>query len=396
MIKFDTGLTVLDISRLWARRDRASPSGIDRVELKTAEDALDHNTLFFISSGPRRWFLAKDQVRSLAQALRERWARSSRDTASGIERIANMIGLADASALLPSDHLPELEPINLTAPGRFEAWRRFRRTDRKIVERAGDLVHYINVSHQHLEKLETLRSLKERWQARVTIYWHDAIPISFPEYAAPHEPERHHQRLVTALRLADTLLVNSKATEQNLRDIADQEGLAVPPVELCPLVSEFPYPDQVPDINTSKPYFVTIGTIEPRKNHLLLLKIWREMAAALGDDCPPLIIIGNRGWLNEGTFAMLDRCRAIRPYVIEVSGLSDQSVAVLLKAARALLFPSFAEGFGLPLLEAQQLGTPVIASDLPVFHEITTSPFQSLSPLDGEAWKKVILQAAKR
>ncbi|MEM6912381.1 MAG: glycosyltransferase family 1 protein [Pseudomonadota bacterium] len=395
MIGFNADLTVLDISRLWARRDRPSPSGIDRLELQTAEHGLKHNTLFFVASGPRRFFLSKHEVCLLTEYLRDKWTRGPINQGSLIDRLARVIGLAEAHTVLSADHPAGSPTVNLPDHGRINAWHRLRRGERYIGAYANGSVQYMNVSHQHLEKLDALQALKDRWRARFTIYWHDAIPLTFPEYAAPQEPKRHRLRLMTALTLADELLVNSEATKEELLALAAREGAAVPPIDVRPLVPEFPGPEHTTVIATAKPYFVTIGTIEPRKNHLLLLQIWREMADALGEACPALVIIGMRGWLNEGTFAMLDHCRAIKPYVIEAAGLSDRHVATLLKGANALLFPSFAEGFGLPLLEAQQMGTPVIASDLPVFREIAVSPFRSLSPLDGKAWKDAVLEAAK-
>ena len=89
-----------------------------------------------------------------------------------------------------------------------------------------------------------------------------------------------------------------------------------------------------------------LGTIEPRKNHLLLLHLWRELAEALGDAAPKLLLIGRRGWENENILDLLERCPALQGKVMEYAGLPDAAVAGLLPGARALLFPPFAGGFG--------------------------------------------------
>ncbi len=69
------------------------------------------------------------------------------------------------------------------------------------------------------------------------------------------------------------------------------------------------------------PYFVVCSTIEPRKNHLLLLHVWRELVRRDGADAPKLVIVGSRGWKFEAVAALLDRSPALRGHVVEVSGL---------------------------------------------------------------------------
>jgi glycosyltransferase involved in cell wall biosynthesis len=83
---------------------------------------------------------------------------------------------------------------------------------------------------------------------------------------------------------------------------------------------------------------------------------------------------------------LLDRCQELRGVVIELPACSDADLATYLHHAQALLFPSFAEGYGMPLVEALASGTPVIASDLPAFREIAGDIPEYLDPLDGVGW----------
>jgi glycosyltransferase involved in cell wall biosynthesis len=130
---------------------------------------------------------------------------------------------------------------------------------------------------------------------------------------------------------------------------------------------------------------VALGTIEPRKNHALLLDAWEGM----GPQAPWLVICGARGWRNAATFARLDRHP---PRVREAAGLTDGAVAALLQGARALLFPSLAEGYGLPLVEAAALGTPVVCSDLPICREVAGPGADFLDPRDPEAWAAAVMR----
>ncbi|MDT9702392.1 glycosyltransferase, partial [Streptomyces sp. P17] len=92
-----------------------------------------------------------------------------------------------------------------------------------------------------------------------------------------------------------------------------------------------------------RPRFVTLGTIEPRKNHALLLDVWDSLPPPR----PQLVVIGRRGWADQALFARI----AATPDVAEFNTLDDGQVAAVLTGAQALLMPSFAEGFGLPLTE---------------------------------------------
>src|SRR5262249_44691063 len=103
-----------------------------------------------------------------------------------------------------------------------------------------------------------------------------------------------------------------------------------------------------------------------------------------------LVIIGRRGWEYENAADMLERCRELKGVVVEYPRCGDDELAALVDHAQALLFPSFVEGYGIPLAEALTRGVPVIASDLPVFHEIAGAIPDYADPLDGPRWAELI------
>ncbi len=140
---------------------------------------------------------------------------------------------------------------------------------------------------------------------------------------------------------------------------------------------------------------MVLGTIEGRKNHALLLSIWRRLIkGSEGHPVPKLVLVGRRGWQADAVFAQLDS-GDFGDRVSEVGPLGDHQLAQLLAGTRALLFPSYAEGFGFPLVEALAVGVPVIASNLSVFREIGQGVPELLPTSDPGAWQKAILDYAK-
>jgi glycosyltransferase involved in cell wall biosynthesis len=127
---------------------------------------------------------------------------------------------------------------------------------------------------------------------------------------------------------------------------------------------------------------------------LLLLNLWRELGRALGSLAPKLVLAGARGWENENILDMIERCPEIRDHVIEAPGLSTPSLKRLIDNARAVLMPSFAEGYGLPVAEALTAGIPVLASDLPSFRAMGEGIIR-LDPLDGLGWLAAIRHLAE-
>ncbi len=250
---------------------------------------------------------------------------------------------------------------------------------------------FLLVSHRALERPGRIMALRRQGCHFVPLI-HDLIPLLHPEFARPGQAEKHRRRIVTTAQLADAIIVNSAATAADLTPwLASRQ--TPPLVAVAPLGVTPPQVEQPPV--ALRPYFVALGTIEPRKNHLLLLNLWRQFAATMGPNAPRLVVVGRRGWENENVLDMLERCAAIDGLVRETGPLPDREVASLLRGARALLFPSFAEGFGLPLAEALALGVPALASDLPALREVGGGVPDFIDPLDGAGWRHAVLDYAR-
>ncbi len=129
-------------------------------------------------------------------------------------------------------------------------------------------------------------------------------------------------------------------------------------------------------------YFLYLGTIEPRKNLLRLLRAWEPLY--LAGEAPPLVIVGKRGWLSDPFFEAVKRSPA-RKGLILTGYVLDDDLPTLIAAATAFVFPSLYEGFGLPPLEAMACGTPVLCSDRSSLPEVVGDAALLFDPTDEEA-----------
>ncbi len=250
---------------------------------------------------------------------------------------------------------------------------------------------WLNPGHTGLN-LPRVGEWVRRVDVRPIYLVHDLIPITHPQFCRPGEDERHRKRMHTVLDTASGVVANSADTLATLDAFARTENKPLPrSVVAWPGTSELP---KLHFNHNDEPSFVVIGTIEGRKNHLLLLTIWRDLVRKMGQRAPKLLIIGRRGWQAENVFDLLDTTD-FAGKVIELGALDDNRLGQVLAGARALLFPSFAEGFGIPLIEALALGVPVIASDLPVFREIGQGIPELLAPHDQHRWTCTILDYAE-
>ncbi len=127
-------------------------------------------------------------------------------------------------------------------------------------------------------------------------------------------------------------------------------------------------------------YLFTVSTVEPRKNLITLLQAYLLLKNRMGSSCPPLIIVGRKGW----------NCEDILSHMAELEGLvrfpghvSDAELVALYQMATCLVFPSLYEGFGLPILEAMSARCPIIASNVSSLPEVTGKAGLLVDPMSA-------------
>ena len=148
------------------------------------------------------------------------------------------------------------------------------------------------------------------------------------------------------------------------------------------------------------PYVLLVSTLEPRKNHRGAFAAWLELAQTLGEAAVPrLVCVGGRGWLNEDLHQMLRESPALRRMVLILHGIPDDMLAALYEHCLFALYPSFYEGWGLPVSEALSYGkVPAISrcSSLPEAGGPHARYFDPSDPADIAATCRALLDDPTR
>ncbi|WP_170842026.1 glycosyltransferase family 4 protein [Sphingomonas gellani] len=220
------------------------------------------------------------------------------------------------------------------------------------------------------------------WRNLYTV--HDVIPLTHPELS-PIDAVRHRRLLHQIAQCADRLVTVSRAAAGEIATTLDlspervvdcSQPVAVESIDALP-----PLP---PGLEAGR-YFLVCGTVEPRKNVGRIVAAYRRSKSTM-----PLVIAGPDGWHAQDVAVAI----AQAPGVTRLHYQSRAAMLGLLARARALLMPSLAEGFGLPVAEAMALSTPVLTSAGGALAETAGKAALLVDPLDVAAIAAAIAELA--
>lgn len=207
----------------------------------------------------------------------------------------------------------------------------------------------------------------------LTVY--DFVYLFFPETMATFHHSFSKVMCTASLKKADYLLPISRGTADKLKELYDLSSYSVviPPQkpniyyrekkELLPFLSKAGL-----EYNN---YIVTVGTIEPRKNFIELVEIYKRLLGKLGpEQIMPLVIIGGGGWKNGKIREVLEEAEKKFPGQFRTTGFVDDALlSFYLSGARYYISLSLYEGYGMPIAEARRCRTPPICPDIPEMRE---------------------------
>lgn len=233
----------------------------------------------------------------------------------------------------------------------------------------------IDAVWNNLPPISYLYKKLKRKGARIVTFVHDVIPLKFPQYA--HENTRFNfmTYFSAVLKNADLILVNTETTKKDILELATSIGIEIN-VEVTPLASDFekeeltgtPSPKYVDIIKKMGKYILAVGTVEPRKNYDYLVDLLD--IDGFKDLDLKIIIVGRIGWHSEDFEKRIKIHPERGKTLFHFDDIDDPTLAYIYENAYALAFPSFYEGFGLPIVEALSAGLPVLASDISVLREV--------------------------
>jgi glycosyltransferase involved in cell wall biosynthesis len=384
LIRFDvqpTGIPRVVLNYIRHGRAFGQRNGIDLVLFELADDGrLRVRTL--PGDEPEREAVSGRTATAPLPDLRTAAAKVALELLRYLTRIAvAVLGLLGAvlpiRAIVKATHAGSLQ---LTA---FRSWARqvvdggcCQRDERDVVyvePQAGDVVLCPGYWHDIDPAIyETLRARG----AQIVFVLHDIIPVTHPAYYAYPWRWKFEQRLSRSLDYVSHYYCVSRKT---LLDLAEFAALHKKTIRASVAYNGFePLAEQASTgvgathapLLGRRPWLM-VGTLEPKKGYREALAAFEALWAAGYQR--PLVVIGRRGWMSDDIVETFEASRWVGCRLFTLDALEDEELAIFYRRAHALLFASFAEGFGIPLIEAASHRLPILARDTPTPREILGS-----------------------
>jgi glycosyltransferase involved in cell wall biosynthesis len=233
--------------------------------------------------------------------------------------------------------------------------------------RPGDLLLSIGASWNNPLYGAAVRRAVERYGLRFGVLLHDIIPLTHPELSATREHVAAFRAWLAEMAASSAVIfTQSHYNRAELARLAEADGWILPPVIVAPFGVGLPRSSQGSrpgGANFAQPFVLCVSRIEPRKNHRLLLRVWRRLSDTHGRDAmPTLALAGPVGW---GAREVIDEVAALRrrgDKVVLRSGLSDEGLSEAYGRCMFTVFPSLVEGWGLPVAESLAHGRFCVCS----------------------------------
>jgi glycosyltransferase involved in cell wall biosynthesis len=264
----------------------------------------------------------------------------------------------------------------------------------------GDILLVLGSTWFHPFYAEMIAAVRDRFGLRVAALFYDVIPLLRPEWCDRNLVARFRRWAASLLPLVDIPLAISQATAQDLTRFADRNAVALrqTPVAIpigtgfsgavSQAVSDRVRTDRLPP---PRSYVLIVSTIEARKNHVLLFRIWRRLLDELPSDrVPTLVFAGKVGWLVDDLMQQLRNTDQLDGHIRLVEDPQDGELAELYRGCLFTVFPSFYEGWGLPVTESLGFGRPCVISNASALPEAGGTLARYFDPENGgEAYRAI-------
>jgi glycosyltransferase involved in cell wall biosynthesis len=215
----------------------------------------------------------------------------------------------------------------------------------------------------HYWRLKQTHGFRTAWM----IY--DLIPVLFPQFYGPGFGERYTHWLTDALWTTDLVLVGSESTRTDVQRFCLKKGVPVPPIASVRYGEDLPatgvpQPPAALARESGTPFVLCVGTVEARKNQILLYHVWRRLLERDGPEATPkLVIVGARGWMGQQVAYLAGTDPVTRDHILFLSGCGDAELRWLYENCLFTAYPSHYEGWGLPVAESLAYGKYCVAGN---------------------------------
>jgi glycosyltransferase involved in cell wall biosynthesis len=236
----------------------------------------------------------------------------------------------------------------------------------------------------HIQKLLTEKKQKINFKL-VQVVYDLIIPLN-PHLHHPTLFRPYTQHMFEAVSASDLMLPISQSTASDLEVFCKRLSLKVPSMSVIRLGDNIIDPEIVkkstkPSERITEDFIATVGTIEIRKNHMLLYYVYK-LAQEKGIDLPQLVIVGSRGWLSGDFQYLAENDPKIKDKIIILDNVNDASLGWVYANCLFTVYPSMYEGWGLPIAESLAYGKPCLASHTSSMTEIAGDLIEYFSPYD--------------
>ena len=236
-----------------------------------------------------------------------------------------------------------------------------------------------------------------------------ALVVTIHDLSFEHLPETFKRRSRAQLRLTVRHTAKRAAriltlSEYSRRDIIDTYGVdpqrvsvtaPAAPSHFAPVTDETELRRIRRTYGIQRDYILALGSIQPRKNLVRLINAYVTFRRAKPDSqTPQLVLAGKRGWLEQETLRAANESNA-RQDILFIGYVPDEDLPALYSGAKCFVYPSYFEGFGLPVLEAMQCGTPVVAGNRTSLPEVSGDAAVLCDPFDELAIANALTRVAK-
>lgn len=246
----------------------------------------------------------------------------------------------------------------------------------------GDKIVILGASWYYPTIIQNLAAIKKEKNLKILHIVYDLIPVLFPHYFGEGFGDYYKAHMFDAISISDGLLSISKNTKRDVEKFQKDLELPKIPIHVIRLGDE---PTNNPAKTSpdkrvkSGEYVLAVGTLEVRKNYLMLYYVWKR-ALSSGMTMPKLVIVGRPGWLFSESMHLMVNDPQTRNHIFFLSDLSDEDLGWLYLNCLFTVYPAWYEGWGLPIAESLNYNKLCLASETSSMQEIAGDAIEYFDP----------------